>query len=865
MIPPRRLAHRGTVLATGFVIDMSLVGAAEARRRVLSLWRPGAVVRDFDAQLVITGLSPSRVRVCDAPGAPLVEQHGMIAAMPLADDEAVELSAAGGIVVARAGAARVVQLDPMHVVDLASWIDLDELQLSDAASLALPPEVAQLPEPPPTDVRALTGAPAATSAMEDVRLALSRARRSNASTSGVARSLWSRLARWLSDRAAPRPPALPIRTGATSEHPTWLERVRTRFAAALWKSRLGLALGRRHAAYLRRMIELFDRGDLDQALRHAIPLGGGDSDGRLDIGVPRPRESLSLTFGPRRRGSVIPVADAAMVMMRDRYGAAAVRLEQSGRIEEAAFVLSELLADHEAAIALLERHGRYVVAARLGEARGVAPGIIVRLWFLAGERERAIDTARRHAAWADAVARLERSGDTRAAALRMLWAEHLADTGDFVRAVEAAWPVSSSRALIEAWIDRGIQAEGSAAARLLVKKLVIAPASFSAVAPAMLAILAASDPDALHHRVALGNELAASPPSMELRTIARPVIRALVRDCGEAAGVGARVDLVDRLIELADDHALRADRPSLDLSRRAPTARTADALFDVHWSAHDAGVVPVYDAALLPGDRLVLALGELGVRIVGRTGRTLAHIDQPATRLVLSDHGTRALAIARRGQVQRIARLDLVERRGTHWCDAELDHATSTFDGDVWLVTRGRQVLAIDTTASRWRAMWGVDVDPANATCAVRRDAAAFAVEVRAEGALEVWYYAGFTLRARKPFDADASGTEHVAALPRQQGIFVRWPVEDHDAGGLIVADEISADHAIVTRRSDAGLTLACSHVETRRIIARLRLDGATQASARLGHTVAIVGDDRGRVIVIDLEHGVVRRELRTS
>lgn len=862
MIHPRRLAHRGTVVATGYVIDAALVGAAEAWRRVLALWRPGASVRQGGDELFITGLVPSRVRVPEALGTPLVGQHGVVAAMPLDADEAAELAVPGSVVLARNGIAEVVPLDTVREVDLSTWIDLDEIEIVDATPLAPPPLRVVIPPPPSTDVRALTGAPAAEAQVKDVTAALMRARSGDGPVR-TAPSVWTRFVAWISTRIAPRQKPLPRQAGSSSRAPSLLDRMRHRLAEALWKSRLGVAFGRRHAAYLRRVLELFDRGDLEQALRHAIPLGGEGGDVRLGIGVPRPRQNLSLTFGARRTSSIIPVADVAMTMMRDRYRAAATRLEQTGRIDEAAFVLAELLGDVKAAIALLERHGRYAVAARLGEARDVEPGLIVRLWFLAGDRGRAIDVARRHHAWADVVARLERSGDKQAAILRMLWADHLAEAGDFVRAVEAAWPVERSRPLVERWIDRGIAAEGQAAARLRIKKLIVSPSSFSQVTPALLAILQSSDAGAARERIAMVEELVASPPTDELQTIARPALRALVRDRGVGAA-GASSELLEKLTRFADDAALRADIPVI---RAAPPATLLDlgTTLDLRWSAHDAGALPVYDAALLPGDRLLLALGELGVRIVGRSGRTVAQIDQPATKLIVSDHGTRALAIASRGQVQRIARLDLIERRGAHWCDTEITDATSTFDGDLWLVTRGREVFAVDTTASRWRAVWGVEVEPPDAACTIRREGRWFAVAVQAGDELEHWYYEGLTLRARKP--SGRVGTTYVVARPAMQQAFV---VRDPDTATVsdvarIAAIEVVGDRAVVSRHVDQGLELRCSHLKAQRTLAQLRFDGTADASIRLTDSVLTVGDRRGRVIVFDVERGLTLHDLRVS
>jgi hypothetical protein len=792
-----------------------------------------------------------------SPGTPLVEQHGALAAMPLDADEAFEVAAPGTIVMAHGGVAEAFRLQSVPELDLGNWIDLASFQIVEPTPLAAAPVRAAIPPSPVTDIRSLTGAPAADAGAKDVITALTRARAGNA-TGHVARSFWRRFARWVSEQFPSPQRELPPPSRAEARSPSVIDRLRARIAGALWKSRLGMVLGRRHAAYLRRLLELFDRGELEQALRHAIPIGGGHGDdAQLRIGVPRPRENLSLTFSANGRSSIIPVADMAMAMMRDRYRAAATRLEQSNRIDEAAFVFAELLGDVKAAISLLERHGRYALAARLGEGRGIEPGMVVRLWFLAGDRQRAIDTARKYQAWVDAVARLERSGDEQAAVLRMLWADHLAATGDFVRAVEAAWPVKPSRALVEAWIDRGIATEGRAAARMLVKKLVVAPSSFPVVAPALLGILGATHHDGPGQRVAMIEELVASPGNPELQTIARPALRALLRDCG-AGAEGTTAALVERLSKFTDDAALRADRPIISAAPKPSTLIDRTTPLELHWSAHDAGVIPIYDAALLPGDRILLALGELGVRIIGRTGRTVAHIDQPATKLVVSDHGTRALAIAARGQVQRVAHIDLIERRGAYWCDAEFDNGASTFDGDLWIATRGREVFAVDTTASRWRAVWGIEVDPATAHCSIRRDGRRFVIAARDGEELQHWYYDGFTLRARRPWQRN--GVEYVAARPGMTGgdCFV---VRD----AQVAAIELSGYHAVASRRTPTGMTLTASHLAAHKTLGNVTLDGATSASIRLTEQLLTIGDDRGRAIVVDLETGVTQRELRTT
>jgi hypothetical protein len=144
----------------------------------------------------------------------------------------------------------------------------------------------------------------------------------------------------------------------------------------------------------------------------------------------------------------------------------------------------------------------------------------------------------------------------------------------------------------------------------------------------MLAIL--SDTEATRQRMAMVEELVGSSRTPELQTIARPALRAFVRDCG-AGAPGTTSQLLEKLAKFTDDAALTTDMPAIAAAAR-PSVLDRGATIDLQWSAHDAGALPVYDAALLPGDRLLLALGELGVRIVSRTGRTIAQIDQPATK-----------------------------------------------------------------------------------------------------------------------------------------------------------------------------------------------------------------------------------------
>jgi hypothetical protein len=86
------------------------------------------------------------------------------------------------------------------------------------------------------------------------------------------------------------------------------------------------------------------------------------------------------------------------------------------------------------------------------------------------------------------------------------------------------------------------------------------------------------DPDAVRWRRALIEELVAAPSSPALRAIAGPALRALVRESAERHIVDADL-LRRRLLELADDPALRADqRCSSHPAARRAAPRPADQL-----------------------------------------------------------------------------------------------------------------------------------------------------------------------------------------------------------------------------------------------------------------------------------------------
>ena len=93
--------------------------------------------------------------------------------------------------------------------------------------------------------------------------------------------------------------------------------------------------------------------------------------------------------------------------LRQLYRQTFERLVAQNRIEEAAFVLAELLKSNLEAVEFLEKHRKFRLAAELAESRNLAKDIIVRQWFLAGEKRRAIQFAVLHNCFEYVVTKLE--------------------------------------------------------------------------------------------------------------------------------------------------------------------------------------------------------------------------------------------------------------------------------------------------------------------------------------------------------------------------------------------------------------------------------------------------------------------------
>jgi hypothetical protein len=377
-----------------------------------------------------------------------------------------------------------------------------------------------------------------------------------------------------------------------------------------------------------------------------------------------------------------------------------------------------------------------------------------------------------------------------------------------------------------------------------------------------------------------------------LRAGARAALRSLLGDAARG-DVALEKKLRDGLLELADDAPLRADLPMLaDRPAPAPLAQRDQPIVR-SIAAGDRGNMTVEAAALLPNGGLLVALGDAGMRIYRPDLRSFRALGEPAHDLVVSRDGTRAIAIARRGRLRKLARVDLLAARAESWCEAELDQWTSEFDGSRWFVIVGGALAAIDATADSWRALWrvgGMSVFARSTTSDIVLDTDHLRLWVEHEGVDTAWAYelSSLKLRQRIPLGSSVpSGSLLVRSRLRPGALaVVQLTIDPHEdqevlvlrapdlvlplapmrVGAVALCDlAVRGDWVAVIHRSAVASVLQLVNLAERRVVLRLQLERAIVVRLRLTSDHVLVADDLGRVRVHSLRDGRVLRDLRVT
>lgn len=608
--PIRQPFFRGSVLAAGLFADVRVTGEAIARERLLGAMDAGARAFRSGGLLVVCLRVPARMSTHASPAGLLVRHGEVLSSAPLQKDELASLGfgaegaarrpgaplsafdvRGSSAVIVVGGEPVVIPLDDAHGEDPVSWIDVSDFEVADGTEPLGRAEKAprSAVAARDVDVRGALGVAAAPPEARAAERALAGRGEESQGVPGGAPGRWAALGRlaarffaglsaWI-QRLVPGPAgagggreqgrttnALEVIRDERPAGRSWLSAVaRGLHVMALrmlvW-SRLAHVVGRRQAEYLSSMLDMFDRGDLDAALRHAISLGGdaGGEPAPPALATPSPRKDLAISPARHAGGPALYSGPNLYEELRRRYRRAFEQLARSGEVEKAAFVLAELLGADEEAVAFLEKHGRFRLAAEIAEARRLPAGLCVRQWFLAGDVRRAVLLARSRGAFADAVHRLEASGHARQAqALRLAWADSLAEGGNYAAAVTAAWPVEQARGLAGRWLDLAIEVGGITGAKMALLKARLFPESFGEVRDRVLGLLREPGEEGSPVVLALAAEIGSCRDDPSSRVLAKPVLRALMKTPVPEGEEQSHRALVDGLLDASGDALLSAE------------------------------------------------------------------------------------------------------------------------------------------------------------------------------------------------------------------------------------------------------------------------------------------------------------------
>ncbi|ANH73816.1 hypothetical protein ACS15_0121 [Ralstonia insidiosa] len=656
------------------------------------------------------------------------------------------------------------------------------------------------------------------------------------------------------------------------------QRWRDWLARAALFTRVSNLLGRQHAAYLRRMMALFEDGQLDEALRHAIPLGGEQGSLGQSFAALQARRDLALSR-QLGTGPSVHLGDEIGNYLKQLYRKSFEKLDREGRIDEAVFVLAELLQSRQEALDYLEKHARYKQAAELALAWDRPSDVIVRLYCLAGDWRVAVAVARRDRAFANAVLMLEKKWPDPARQLRLEWAQALAAQGDWLGAIDVAWQVPEARERAAQWLQHAEADGGTLAARALVQRAQLLPDTLSRYESYLSTLR--EDGGRHRERAALVQALlAVQKKGPALASLARAVMGAVLAD--QARGVGAlNRKMVQNLINLTGDRLLQADLPNAPLpvpEQPEPLNRRTPPL---ELEAPDAGTRGILDAVPLEGDRYLVALGEAGAAVVNAHGVMVARFAVPAEMLVIADSGQVALALARRGDLWRVSRIELAARRVQDLGVMPMDHCAMQFDGIAWTVVHDVNVRVLDVSQTPCAILWQVTDLPGHVVAFTRTPHLEQLLIRASQAAYQLWRYSlpQRRLLARDDIAAPADGetllldsnngsvrvgpmqvTDGVPSLPYVCSSTRHLLGFEQDGDARPVGFRLGVGWLTLSLRAGDGCrTFRLQAVGNATDRVRLRWPAVEAVCERFAEKAWLAFDETGRLVHVDLVSGEVR------
>lgn len=663
---PQRV-HEGVVDVVGYIIDVPTIGVVEARRRINAAIRSeDRLLRLDDGRWLLAQPSGSRARADCGAGLAITKVGERQSTSPdLLASESQGMVLGGAIEEARHGQLERHDPNVLPDVDLGDWFDFGEMH--HLTSIHTKPIVDEVAQTEAIDVRESSGV----GPLSDTATKMSKSFSDAANRSGRKRS---------GSRRVRTNPA-----GSSQRRPS---RLRQRLNSALLRSPAQQVISRQHTKYLDDLQRRFATGDLAEALRRAIPTGGDGGD-FTSLRLPSRRSSLGLSGPGNSGGGSVPYGQSVAHMLHTTYTDAANRLEAERRFEEALYVHVELLKQPMSGVAMLERANMLRRAAEVAEQYELDAATTVRLWWIAGDRDRAVLLARRTGAFAQVVERTRDNPELHQE-LRAAWADSLRSSGDLLAAIEVLLPVDDFSRVVAALVADGLRtATGPQRGQLLALRLDHDPSPEFIDEASTLLTAADHSPERQGFIEGLG-ERRLSDPQLDQRMATEFLRTDIVHPVSKRPG---------RLLERADA-VLRSDLPS--------TGPAATTLGPVRIETSAAGTLRISDAVGLSSGATLVAAGALGVRLVNEHGRTTQRWSEPCDELVIADHENSALLVRRLGMSSdvEVRVLDLRAGSVSMYGVVNALRNVDTFDGSGWLTVDDKGAALLDMHADRPAIMW---------------------------------------------------------------------------------------------------------------------------------------------------------------
>ena len=454
-------------------------------------------------------------------------------------------------------------------------------------------------------------------------------------------------------------------------------------------SKLSHLFSFRQSNYIETMIKKFEKGDLLNALRYALPINDKQNSIEKNYGTPKPRNKLSISDCVYGDSSSIYLDSEKLKYLKKLYRQSFDTLAKQNKIEEAVFVLVELLNHLEEGIEFLEQHNRYKQAMELAIARNAKTQLCIKLCCLANEWNTAVMLARRDNAFEAVILMLEKQHFEIANKLKLYWAKTLAEKADWLAAIDVIWSLSEYRYLAEQWFNNMDIYD----AKAIVKRLILIPNSIIKLERTLIEIKT----EQAHYRVRLelANEILKNQQNIQkLQDLLRMMINEIIVDAITYPNELTKAKIA-KLITLTEDRTLQIDLPISSLKLVRHKSLLMQYHLDHYQSPHK-GHRAIYDMIPLINNQYLLALGEAGIIRVDNKGKQLDHFMIVADKFVVSSNRLQILALAKQDNYYRIHKLDLSTKKTIDLGVVNFQLCCFEFDGINWAIIRNNCLELID-------------------------------------------------------------------------------------------------------------------------------------------------------------------------